>query len=447
MLVEESPRAYAFGPFVLHLRDRLLYRMGLPVEMHAKVFEILLCLLEHNDRVVTKELLVQEVWGGTPIGDNNITQHMHLVRQVLGDLTKPYRFIETVHGRGYRFIGEVRSAGTLAPAASSGVEPAAAFAAELVSNAAFFLKMGTPAAIDSSGELCRRALQLDASSEDAHAGIAIAALCKAVFLFGTPAEQYAIARRHAQQAMQLQPRTPRAHVAMAALALLDDLAPVQAHRHLDAAISVSADLPEADVLRIAAFSASGDHDSAHLAAIAATRAHAASTAVHTYAAFAAYEAGDLEHAAATLERLLVFKPGAAFATYLLGCTRLAQGDYAGARDLFYALLTGRISVVGAYEKFRLRATGALAFIEARTGAMEDARALAKDVQRHRYCSHVALAMARAGAREEDSVIACLEHARAQRDPWFPFVASDPVFREYRAMPEFASVVPMRPEGL
>jgi tetratricopeptide (TPR) repeat protein len=234
---------------------------------------------------------------------------------------------------------------------------------------------------------------------------------------------------------------------MAALALFEDLAPAEVHRHLDAAAGVSSDLPEIDMLRVAAFSASGDHDSAHFAAAQATRMHAASTALHAYAAFAAYLANDLEYAGSVLERLLVFKPGAAFATYLLGLTRLAQGHYAEARDLFYTLLSGRISVLGAYEKFRLRSTAALAFIEARAGALDDARALAKDVQRHRNCSYVALAMARAGAGQEDSVIACLEHARAQRDPWFPFVAADPVFREYRALPEFESVVSLQPGDL
>jgi tetratricopeptide (TPR) repeat protein len=167
--------------------------------------------------------------------------------------------------------------------------------------------------------------------------------------------------------------------------------------------------------------------------------HDSSTVVCTYAAFAAYQSGELETAAAMLERLLVFKPGAAFATYLLGLTRLAQGDYLPARDHFHKILAGRISVLSAYEKFRMRATAALAFIEARSGSLEDARLLARDVQRTPVCSYVALALARAGSGEEDSVIACLERARAQRDPWFPFVANDPVFREFRELPEFQSV--------
>src|SRR5579884_2782161 len=108
MSLLELPTAYAFGPFVLQLHDRVLYRLGLPVELQGKLFEILRCLLEYSDRVVSKEKLVQDVWDGTAIGDNNIAQHVHLVRQVLGDVAKPYRYILTVHGRGYRFVGDVQ---------------------------------------------------------------------------------------------------------------------------------------------------------------------------------------------------------------------------------------------------------------------------------------------------------------------------------------------------
>jgi len=38
MAVQDRISAYAFGPFVIHLRERVLYRMGLPVEMHARIF-------------------------------------------------------------------------------------------------------------------------------------------------------------------------------------------------------------------------------------------------------------------------------------------------------------------------------------------------------------------------------------------------------------------------
>lgn len=444
MQVQDRISAFAFGPFVIHLRERVLYRMGLPVEMHARLFEILECLVLHGDRVVTKDVLVHEVWDGSAIGDNNIAQHVHLVRQVLGDVARPHRYIETVHGRGYRLIVEPRAVSEIVPGfeasmASDGVV-ARSLAAELVSNAAFFQKMGTPAALDSSAQLCRQALALQPELADAHAGIAMAALLKAVHCFTAAREAYSLARRHALQALELEPRCARAHAAMAALSLLDDRSPAQAHRHLDAAAASLPQLAETSVLRILAFSAQGRHESARATALEATIAYGASGAVRTYAAFAAYLAGDFAGAAAMLERIRIFNGGAAFASYLLGLTRLAQEDYAAAADLFHQLLTGRISALPGYEKFRLRATAAAAFVAARTGSADDARALARDVQRSRSCSFVALAVAQAGLLETDEAIASLERARAQRDPWFPFVASDAVFREFRGLPEFARVL-------
>jgi tetratricopeptide (TPR) repeat protein len=199
------------------------------------------------------------------------------------------------------------------------------------------------------------------------------------------------------------------------------------------------DLSEVGILRTVALSAEGKHDLARQVARDSLALHPSSSAVAAYAAFASYIAGDLAGTAAPLERLLIFKPGAAFPSFLLGLTRLAQGEYAIAREIFQSLIAGRISLVPAYEKFRQRAIAALSFIEARAGAVDDARALARDVQRSEPCSYVALALARAGLGEEDSVIACLHEARTRRDPWFVFVARDPAFREYRTIPEFEEI--------
>lgn len=441
----DANAAYAFGPFVLDVGNRVLYRTGIPVDMPAKVFEILRCIVLRGDRLVSKEVLVEEVWDGSPIGDNNIAQHMHLVRVILDDLTKPYRYIATVHGRGYRFLADVQR---VAPPerrvqADASLLPQS-LASELFSNAAFFAKMGTPAALESSAQLCRKALEIYPAFADAHAGIAMDAILKAAFLFGSPTQQFEVARRNANEALRLDAHCAHAHAVMAALAILDDQQPSRAYEHLDAAATTLPDLPEIGILRILAPIAERKHDASRTAAREALAMRPSSSAIAAYAAFAAYHAGDLEHAAASLERLLIFKPGAAFPTFILGLTRLAQGEYAAARDIFQQLIAGRISLVPAYEKFRQRSIAALSFIEARTGSRDDARALARDVQRSEHCSYVALALARAGMLEEDSVVACLQEARTRHDPWLPFVADDPAFREYRDVPEFQNAAFMNP---
>lgn len=426
--------AYAFGPFVLDIGNRVLYRTGLAMEMPAKIFEILRCLVLHQDRLVSKEVLVEEVWDGSPIGDNNIAQHMHLARVVLDDLTKPYRYIATVHGRGYRFIAEPRPVTAperRTPPANDSVLPKS-LAEELYSNAAFFSKIGTPAALESAAQLCRKALDIYPAYADAHAGIATDAILKAAFLYGVPLQQFEVARRNATEALRLDAHCARAHAVMAALAILDELAPERAHEHLSAAAAFLPDLPEVAIIRMLAYSAAGDPDAARHAARSAIALHPSSSAIAAYASFVSYLAGDLAAAVGSLERLLIFKPGAAFARFLLGMAQLAQGEYVSARDAFRELISGRISLVPAYEKFRQRAIAGLSFIEARAGATDDARALARDVQRSEPASYVALALAAAGLREESSVIAYLQEARERRDPWIPFVPHDPAFREFTA---------------
>jgi DNA-binding winged helix-turn-helix (wHTH) protein len=433
--------AYAFGPFVLDLQNRALYRNGLPVELPSKIFEILQCFVLRTGRVVSKDALVEHVWQGAPVGDNNIAQHMHLARTLLGDATRPHQYIATVHGRGYRLLVEPRKVETPRSQGST-TQPQVSkmFAVELVSNAGFFARMGTPSALDSSMQLCRKALQLAGPSAEAHAQIATSAILKAAFLYAAPVDQFEIARRHAEEALKLDAYCARAHAAMAMVSVLGDLSPQVAFSHLDVAAAARPDMPEIAIVRAIALTASKRHDAGRETAMQALSAHPGSIALAVYAAFCAYHGGDLEWAAQSLERLLVFKPTAAFATFLLSRVHLAQGNYSSARAALMSIISGRASAMAGYEKFRQRAIGSLSFVEARAGALEDARALAKDVQRSEHCSYVALAVARAGSGEEESVIACLQEARRRRDPWFPFVGSDPVFREYRDLPEFQAVV-------
>lgn len=444
MQAQQTVTAYALGPFVVHLRERVLYRMGLPVDIHARLFDILRCLVLHGDRLVTKDALVHEVWDGSPIGDNNIAQHVHMVRQALGDVARPHRYIETVHGRGYRLIIEPRPVGETIPGLRDGLNSSAVvartLAAELVSNAAFFRKIGTPAALDSAALLCRQALEVEPGCAEAHAAIAAAEILRAASYFARPREAFVLARRHAEQALELDARCGRAHVAMAAVALFDDRSPAQAHHHLDAATATSPQLPEASVMRILVFAAQGRLDDARAAALEATGTYTASGMVATYAAFAAYLSGDFRAAVTALNHLRIFSGGAAFATYLLGLTRLAQADYAAAENLFHQLLAGRIAAVPAYEKFRVRATAALAYIAARNGSLDDARALARDVQRSTPGSPIALVLARAGLGEKRALVTALERARDERDPWFPFLAYDPLFEEFRNDREFQALV-------
>jgi DNA-binding winged helix-turn-helix (wHTH) protein len=61
-------------------------------------------LVEHAERLVTKETLFQVLWPETYVSDSVLMVCIRELRKALGDEARTPRFIETVHGRGYRFI-------------------------------------------------------------------------------------------------------------------------------------------------------------------------------------------------------------------------------------------------------------------------------------------------------------------------------------------------------
>ena len=94
---------YVFGPFRLDVREGLLLRDGQPVPMPPKAYDLLVSLVAHAGHLVTKEELLREVWPETFVEEANLSYTVSLVRKALGDDSEPYRYIETVPKRGYRF--------------------------------------------------------------------------------------------------------------------------------------------------------------------------------------------------------------------------------------------------------------------------------------------------------------------------------------------------------
>jgi pimeloyl-ACP methyl ester carboxylesterase/DNA-binding winged helix-turn-helix (wHTH) protein len=80
----------------------------LPVE--PQVFEVLAHLVTHRDRVVSKEELLDAVWGDRFVSESALTSRIKAARRSIGDDGVTQRLIRTVHGRGYRFVADVREA-------------------------------------------------------------------------------------------------------------------------------------------------------------------------------------------------------------------------------------------------------------------------------------------------------------------------------------------------
>src|SRR4051794_27460674 len=100
-----------FGPFEVNTSTGELGKGGIRVRLPGQPFAILLLLIQHSGEVVFREQLRNEIWGeGTFVDfEHGLNAAMNKLRRALGESAETPRFIETLPGRGYRFVGALDS--------------------------------------------------------------------------------------------------------------------------------------------------------------------------------------------------------------------------------------------------------------------------------------------------------------------------------------------------
>ncbi|MDH3599007.1 MAG: AAA family ATPase [Candidatus Tectomicrobia bacterium] len=130
---------YTFVDCELDTQLYTLRRAGQPVRVRPKVFEVLRYLLEHRDRVSSKDELCEAVWPEQFISDATLVSTMRAVRRTIGDSGRGQQLIQTVFSYGYQFIAPVTEVDAASesegvprePEAESLSEPLAAELAEV----------------------------------------------------------------------------------------------------------------------------------------------------------------------------------------------------------------------------------------------------------------------------------------------------------------------------
>src|SRR5262245_58522740 len=77
------------------------------VPAEPKVFDLLVYLIRHRDRVLSREELFREVWDGREVSDATLSNHVKSARKILGDSGELQQTILTIRGRGYQFVAPV----------------------------------------------------------------------------------------------------------------------------------------------------------------------------------------------------------------------------------------------------------------------------------------------------------------------------------------------------
>lgn len=96
-----------FDDFELDTARFELRRNGDPVAVEPQVFALLRLLVENHERVVTKEEIISRVWDGRIVSDSAVSSRIKSARHAVSDDGDAQRYIRTIHGVGFRFVGEI----------------------------------------------------------------------------------------------------------------------------------------------------------------------------------------------------------------------------------------------------------------------------------------------------------------------------------------------------
>jgi TolB-like protein len=99
---------FLFGDYILDTNRRELCRRSQPIAVEPQVFDLLVYLIEHRDRVVSKDDLIDAVWAGRIVSDSTLTSRINAARKAIGDSGEKQELIRTIARKGLRFVGEAR---------------------------------------------------------------------------------------------------------------------------------------------------------------------------------------------------------------------------------------------------------------------------------------------------------------------------------------------------
>src|SRR5262245_2610146 len=103
----DRPVLFRFGEYLLNTDRHELVRSGTFVPVEPQVFDLLVYLIRNRRRVVSKDDLIEGVWGGKIVSDSTLTSRINAARRAVGDNGTDQMLIRTLARKGLRFVGEV----------------------------------------------------------------------------------------------------------------------------------------------------------------------------------------------------------------------------------------------------------------------------------------------------------------------------------------------------
>jgi DNA-binding response OmpR family regulator len=103
-LVDAAPDTIQIKDIEINLETHEVTKNGRPVDLTYTQFRLLYLLVTHRDTIFSREEILEKVWGeNVYVTDRTVDVHVKRLREKLGEKTHPSRYIQTIHGMGYRF--------------------------------------------------------------------------------------------------------------------------------------------------------------------------------------------------------------------------------------------------------------------------------------------------------------------------------------------------------
>lgn len=332
--------SFSVGEWTADPSRNLLLRGNQHVRVEPRVMDLLICLAERANQLISKEDLIERVWNGRAVTDDVLTVTIYALRKALGDGARQPKYIETVSRRGYRLIAPVSfvmpapialgaqqrryswpviaAAVTLALFAAIAVwslagtrysrHVATAEAHEAYLKGRYFLDQRSIKGWQQALEQFERAVALDRQDPAAQAGLADTYSAMSDFGVASPAEMRPRAMQGARRALELDPRSAEGYAALGRAQFLFDWDFAAADRNLARAVALDPDYMPAHQSIAWLKSARGQYPEAVAAAQRALQLDPVNTARYTELAWVLALSGRHSEALREVDRAMQLDP-------------------------------------------------------------------------------------------------------------------------------------------
>jgi len=434
---------------------------GAVVRLEPKAFDLLAYFIEHPEETLSRDRLIADVWGGKFVTDDAVMVAVYALRQAFDDDSRAPKFIETIRGRGYRWIAKP-SEDAPSPAPKRARSLTALWAALIASSFAvlvwgvlrppqpmpsiqrtnelvraharglFFSERSTRTDLEEARAEFVKAIRIDDRFAEPHA--ALAEVCVRLIEFGAPNRDdlEKEARREVARAVELAPRLAITHAALASVQFVLDRDTERAERSFRYAMQLDPSLPDIHRRYSYLLGASGRFVEATEQARIATEMEPTSPGAFNDLAWTYFLAGNLTEAERVYREALRLDPSNAGALFSLGyCLELRNAPADAMQSYHRAMQSLRMpdDAIARYDKI-FATSGLHGVYETWLEQMKPN----KNVPR----MMVALYAARAG--RSDEAIELLRESAQRHEAGTLWLAVHPAFASLRNQREFAAIV-------